>query len=58
MPEPLTYTVAEAAELIGISPWAYYEAIKRDELPYRRVGRRVVVPRVQLEAWLNKQGAA
>lgn len=58
MPEPLTYTVAEAAELIGVSPWTYYEAIKKNELPYRKVGRRVVVPKVLLEAWLNEKGAA
>ena len=55
--EPLTYTVPEAAELLGISPWAYYEAIKKNALPFRKIGRRIVVPRIQLEAWLNK-GAA
>lgn len=58
MGEPLTYTVPQAAELLGISPWAYYEAIKKNELPYRKVGRRIVVPKVQLEAWLNAKGAA
>ena len=55
---PLTYTVAEAAALIGISRWSYYEGVKRGELPARKVGRRVVVPRVQLEEWLNQKGAA
>ena len=55
--EPLTYTVPQAAELLGISSWAYYEAIKKGELPFRKIGRRIVVPRIQLEAWLNK-GAA
>lgn len=58
MAEPLTYTVAQAAELIGISTWAYYEAIKKNEMPYRRIGRRIVVPRIQLEQWLNEKGAA
>lgn len=52
MGEPLTYSVREAAAAIGISTWAYYEAIKRGELPGRRVGSRIVVPRVQLERWL------
>lgn len=58
MAEPLTYTVREAAALLGISAWAYYEAIKKNELPYRKVGRRVVVPKVQLDAWLSAKGAA
>lgn len=58
MGEPLTYTVSQAAELLGISPWTYYEAVKRGELPARKVGRRIVVPRIQLEQWLAKEGAA
>lgn len=58
MSEPLTYTVAQAAELLGISSWSYYEAIRKGELPFRKIGRRIVVPRVQLEAWLNEKGAA
>lgn len=58
MAEPLTYTVEQAAALLGVSRSAYYEAIKRGELPARRVGRRIVVPRAQLEAWINREGAA
>lgn len=53
MGEPLIYTVAEAAALLGISEWSYYEAIKRGDLPGRRIGRRIVVPKVQLERWLE-----
>ncbi len=56
--EPLTYTVPQAAALLGISPWAYYEAVKKGELPARKVGRRIVVPKVQLDAWLSNKGAA
>lgn len=56
--EPLTYSVPEAAALLGISPWSYYEAIKKNELPFRKIGRRIVVPRVQLERWLDQKGAA
>lgn len=51
---PLTYTVTEAAELLGISSWSYYEGVKRGELPARKVGRRILVPRVQLEQWLSR----
>jgi excisionase family DNA binding protein len=53
MGEPLTYTVPQAAALLGISSWSYYECVKRGELPARKIGRRIVVPRVQLEQWLS-----
>jgi len=56
--QPLTYSVPQAAALIGISEWSYYEGVKRGELPGRRVGRRIVVPRIQLEQWLAGKGAA
>lgn len=49
----LAFTVAEAAALIGISRWTYYERVKAGELPGRRSGNRIIVPRVQLERWLE-----
>lgn len=55
--QPLTYSVPEAAALLGISSWAAYEAIKKNELPHRKVGRRIVVPKVQLDAWLSAKEA-
>lgn len=58
MPEPLTYSVTEAAAILGISEWTYYEAVKRGELPARKIGRRIVVPKIQLEQWLAGQGDA
>lgn len=56
--DPLTYTVPEAAALLGISNWTAYEAIKRGDLPHRKIGRRIVVPKIQLDQWLATQGAA
>jgi excisionase family DNA binding protein len=57
--EPLTLTVEEAAELLGLSrPLAYEQARKflatdgREGIPCIRFGRRVVVPRVALERLL------
>lgn len=58
MPEPLTYSVPEAATLLGISQWSMYEAIKKNELPHRKIGRRIVIPKIQLEAWLAGQDSA
>jgi len=44
----LTWTVTEAAKLLGISRASAYEAAHRGELPVRVIGRRLLVPRVTL----------
>lgn len=43
----LTYTVDEAADLLGISRALAYEAVRRGEIPSLRIGRRILVPRSQ-----------
>lgn len=52
---PATITVTEAAELLGVSPWAAYQAIAADQFPVAvlRVGRRIVVPTAALERVLG-----
>lgn len=52
--ERLTLTVAEAAGLLGISSDLAYELIARGEIPALRLGRRIVVPRLALEAILER----
>ncbi len=44
----LVYTVAEAAELLGIGRSTAYELVARGELPTVRIGRRLVVTRPAL----------
>jgi len=44
----LTWTVNEAAQLLGISRATAYEAAHRGELPVRLIGRRMLVPRIAL----------
>ena len=44
----LTWTVPEAARLLGISKDSAYEAAHRGELPVRVIGRRLLVPRSAL----------
>jgi excisionase family DNA binding protein len=44
----LTWTVAEAAKLLGISRTSAYEAAHRGELPVKVIGHRMLVPRVAL----------
>jgi excisionase family DNA binding protein len=41
----LTWTIPEAAKLLGISRDSAYEAARRGDLPVRVIGRRVLVPR-------------
>ncbi len=48
-----TYTVDEAAEILGIGRNSAYEAIRRGQIPTLRFGRRVVVPREALEQLLR-----
>ncbi len=51
----LTFTVREAAKLLGISPYTAYEAAHRGELPVRFIGRRMLVPRAALLRLLEEQ---
>jgi excisionase family DNA binding protein len=51
--EPLTLSVDETAELLGISRGAAYEAVKSGELPSVRIGRRILVPRAQILALVD-----
>ena len=52
--EKLTYTIDEAARLLGISRNSAYEAARRGELPAIRLGRRILIPRSRLEAMLDR----
>jgi len=50
----LCITVPEAAEMLGISRNFAYELVKRHELPVRKFGKRLLIPRVALEKMLAK----
>lgn len=59
MDKPETISVREAAEVLGISGTHAYNLVRRGEFPVTpiRAGRSIRIPRVQLEAILEK-GAA
>ena len=57
MDNKLTFTVPEAAELLGMSRALAYELVGRHELPALRLGRRLVIPRRALEALLDTNDA-
>ena len=52
--ERLTYSVEEAARLLGISRNSAYEAVRRGEIPTIRIGRRILIPRSRLEAMMDQ----
>lgn len=53
----LAVSVEEAARLLGISRDLAYDLVARRELPSVRLGRRIVIPRFQLELLLGAQEA-
>ena len=53
----LTWTIAEAARLLGIGRATAYEAAHRGELPICVIGRRMMVPRAALLRLLDQAHA-
>lgn len=53
----LTFSVVEAAKLLGISRPAAYQAVSSNQIPSIRFGRRIVIPRAALERMLNEMGS-
>lgn len=51
--ERLTYSVREAAQLLGLSRNSVYQAIMKGEIPHMKVGKRLLIPRAQLDRMLN-----
>jgi excisionase family DNA binding protein len=48
----LVISVEEFASLVGLGRTAAYDAVRRGDVPSRRLGRRVVIPVPALMAWL------
>jgi excisionase family DNA binding protein len=54
--ERLTYNVKEAAELLGLSKNSAYQACLKGEIPHLKIGKRILIPRIQLERLLHGNG--
>ena len=52
--EKLTLSVEEAGKLLGVSRQVAYQLIHREDFPTLHIGRRILVPRKQLEAWMER----
>ena len=48
-----TMDVAEAAVLLGVSPWLVLQQIAKGNLPHKRFWRRILIPRRAFLAWLE-----
>jgi excisionase family DNA binding protein len=51
----LTVTVEEAGRLLGISRALAYRLVGSGELPAKRLGTRLVVPRAAIERFLETE---
>jgi hypothetical protein len=57
--EPLAYDVEQTAAVVGVGREAIEAAMNDPDVEHRlghfRIGRRIVIPKASLEAWLNRQ---
>ncbi|MBR2075003.1 MAG: helix-turn-helix domain-containing protein [Fibrobacter sp.] len=51
----ITYSVTEAAQVLGLSRPTVYRLIDRPDFPSVRVGSRVLIPCGLLQEWLEEQ---
>lgn len=51
--EPIAYSVPEAAQVLGLAESGLRELIRKGEFPVSQIGRRQVVLRESLLAWLR-----
>jgi excisionase family DNA binding protein len=52
-----TYTVQEAAGIMGINEKGVYVAIRTGQIPHIKIGRRIVIPRAAFDRWFETAGA-
>lgn len=52
------YSVEEFAALYGLSRTSAYIAVRRGEVPAVRIGRRLLIPRRELERFLERASAS
>ncbi len=52
---PVTITVGDVAEVLGISRTGAYEMVKSEGFPCLQVGRRLLIPRDQFINWIERE---
>ena len=48
-----TYSVSEAADVLGVSQWLVREAIRRGEIRCTRIGTRIIIPVAAIDQMLE-----
>jgi hypothetical protein len=58
--EPAALTATQAHAMLGkvISRAGFYAAINRGEVPHRKLGKRIIIPRRAFLEWLESAGPA
>ncbi len=58
--QPVALTADQAHAMLGgnavISRASFYAGIHRGEIPAKRIGRRLIIPRYAFERWLEEAG--
>ena len=52
--EPRLLSQQDAASYLGISYWTVRDLVFRRELPFVKIGRRILVDRIDLDAYLER----
>ena len=50
---PLMLNMKQLANLLGISDASAYELIQEEGFPSLRIGKRIVVPKEELQNWIS-----
>lgn len=56
--EPLAYQVQEAVRVSGLARTRLYDAMRAGALPFQKVGRRTLIMRRDLIAYIEQASAA
>ena len=48
-------SVSDLQKTLGVSRGHAYELVAREDFPALRIGKRIVIPVRQFEAWVEKQ---
>lgn len=51
--ERKVYNVEEVAKLLDISAGGVYRLIRANQIPHKRLGRRIIIPARQFDRWLD-----
>ena len=51
--EKQTFSVPEAAEILGLGRNGGYDAVRRGEIPVIKIGKRLLVPKAALDRLLQ-----